>query len=75
MGWNALVPRRPHPFLDGVAEGSYVYFVHSYYCEAPEDVIVSILRPLAANQAVRVQGTRGTETRELLILNAGACPG
>ena len=41
MGWNALRPHRPHPILDGVAEGSYVYFVHSYYCDAPEDVVVA----------------------------------
>ena len=41
MGWNALRSHRPHPILDGVAEGSYVYFVHSYYCDAPEDVVVA----------------------------------
>lgn len=36
MGWNAL--RRPcGPLFEGVPDGSYVYFVHSYYasvCEA-----------------------------------------
>jgi glutamine amidotransferase len=41
MGWNELRPRRPHPMLDGLAAGSYVYFVHSYYCDAPADVVVA----------------------------------
>jgi glutamine amidotransferase len=41
MGWNVLRPRRAHPLLDGLAEGSYVYFVHSYYCDAPGDVVIA----------------------------------
>jgi glutamine amidotransferase len=41
MGWNALRARRPHPILDGTADGSYVYFVHSYFCDAPDDVVVA----------------------------------
>jgi S1-C subfamily serine protease len=58
----------------GLKKGDRVTLANGIALRAPEDVIVSILRPLAANQAVRVQGTRGTEARELLILNAGACP-
>jgi glutamine amidotransferase len=38
MGWNTLRARRPHPLLEGVPDGAHVYFVHSYYCETPEDV-------------------------------------
>lgn len=30
MGWNSLQFLNPCPLLDGVANGSYVYFVHSY---------------------------------------------
>jgi glutamine amidotransferase len=41
MGWNELHPRRPHPMLEGLAAGSYVYFVHSYYCDAPDDVVIA----------------------------------
>ena len=41
MGWNTLRARRAHPLLDGVADGSHVYFVHSYYCEAAEDVVIA----------------------------------
>ena len=36
MGWNQLsIPRRP-PILEGIKEGTYFYFVHSYYV-APKD--------------------------------------
>jgi glutamine amidotransferase len=41
MGWNALHARQTHPILEGVPEGAYVYFVHSYYCDAPADVVVA----------------------------------
>jgi glutamine amidotransferase len=31
MGWNQItIPRRP-PILEGIEEGTYFYFVHSYY--------------------------------------------
>lgn len=37
MGWNQIAMRQPAPHLEGVDDGSYVYFVHSYYvaCEDP----------------------------------------
>ena len=34
MGWNTLGIARPHPLFDGVDEGAYVYFVHSYHLAA-----------------------------------------
>ena len=30
MGWNAVRVIRPHPVLDGIAEGDEFYFVHAY---------------------------------------------
>ena len=30
MGWNQLQHDPGHPLLDGIANGDYVYFVHSY---------------------------------------------
>ena len=36
MGWNRVRQTRAHPLWDGVADGSYFYFVHSYYV-APEN--------------------------------------
>ena len=41
MGWNRLRARSPHPLLDGVADGDYVYFVHSYFCDAPDEVVIA----------------------------------
>lgn len=31
MGWNEVVPTRPHPLWRGIAAGERFYFVHSYY--------------------------------------------
>ena len=31
MGWNQLAIARRAPILEGIDEGTYVYFVHSYY--------------------------------------------
>ena len=36
MGWNQVRVVRPHPIFEGIADGSYFYFVHSYY-PRPED--------------------------------------
>jgi len=41
---------------------------------APEDVVSAVLRPLAAQQPVRVIGSRDGQPREWLLLNAGSCP-
>lgn len=39
MGWNQLAIRQPAPILKNIAEGTYVYFVHSYYV-VPKDAQV-----------------------------------
>lgn len=36
IGWNSLVCSRKHKILDGIDEGSFVYYVHSY-CVAGYD--------------------------------------
>lgn len=36
MGWNQLEILKPVPLLEGIAEGAYCYFVHSYYV-VPDD--------------------------------------
>jgi len=36
IGWNQIHVQRASPLLEGVADGSYAYFVHSYYV-APAD--------------------------------------
>lgn len=33
VGWNQVRQRRAHPLLEGLENGEFFYFVHSYYCE------------------------------------------
>jgi glutamine amidotransferase len=41
MGWNRVELRGANPLFDGIPDGSYFYFVHSYYVEpAAEEHIV-----------------------------------
>ena len=37
IGWNQISIQRPCPLLEGVDEGSFFYFVHSYYVKAEEE--------------------------------------
>ncbi len=41
IGWNQISIQRECPLLDGVEEGSFFYFVHSYYVEAEESESVA----------------------------------
>jgi len=41
MGWNRVRPRCSHPIFDGISDGAFFYFVHSYYAQ-PEDPSVVI---------------------------------
>ncbi|PVX27326.1 MAG: imidazole glycerol phosphate synthase subunit HisH [Candidatus Bathyarchaeum sp.] len=40
MGWNTLNIEKSHPLLEGVKDGSYVYFVHSYYPQPADSGVV-----------------------------------
>ncbi len=40
MGWNSLQYDHPGRLFAGIPEGSYVYFVHSYYLKAENEEIV-----------------------------------
>jgi glutamine amidotransferase len=42
IGWNSVDIARVHPLFDGVADGSYFYFVHSFAPDpADESVVVA----------------------------------
>ena len=41
MGWNQVKIVRPHPLLEGIADESEFYFVHSYY-PAPADPALAV---------------------------------
>ena len=41
MGWNQVHPTRPggvrHPMWDGIEDGAYFYFVHSFYAQPAQE--------------------------------------
>lgn len=41
VGWNQLEPLYPHPFLEGIDQGAYVYFLHSYRAPVVESAIAA----------------------------------
>ncbi|WP_392438779.1 imidazole glycerol phosphate synthase subunit HisH [Cloacibacillus evryensis] len=43
MGWNSVMPLKENRLLDGLPEGSYMYFVHSFYVKAAERSDVSAI--------------------------------
>ena len=43
IGWNSVDAVRPHPLFDGVADGSYFYFVHSF-APVPSDEGIVVAR-------------------------------
>lgn len=48
IGWNSLKFPNKGRLFDGIAEDSYVYFVHSYYLQAGEPEIVTAVTDYAA---------------------------
>jgi glutamine amidotransferase len=37
VGWNQVEWRRAHALAEGIADESFFYFVHSYFCEASDE--------------------------------------
>jgi glutamine amidotransferase len=63
MGWNELTIERNHPLVDGVSDGEYAYFVHSYASTVADHTIASCdygfdFAAIAANEAGNVMGTQ-----------------
>jgi glutamine amidotransferase len=42
MGWNRARLKQPHPILDGIADDSFFYFVHSYYPAPADESIITL---------------------------------
>lgn len=40
VGWNRIHKSRPHALFEGIADGSFCYFVHSFYCEPADETVV-----------------------------------
>lgn len=41
MGWNRLSVTKPNGVLEGIGDGSWCYFVHSYYPHADESIVAA----------------------------------
>jgi glutamine amidotransferase len=41
MGWNQVEATRPSPLMEGIAPGSYVYFVHAYYVVPADEQVIA----------------------------------
>jgi glutamine amidotransferase len=41
MGWNQLNISKPNGILEGIGDGSWCYFVHSYYPQTSESIIAA----------------------------------
>jgi glutamine amidotransferase len=41
VGWNRIYQKRPHALFEGIENGSFCYFVHSFYCEPQDDAVVA----------------------------------
>jgi len=41
MGWNRVYLRRDAPIMEGIPDGSYFYFVHSFYVDPEDDGVAA----------------------------------
>ena len=63
VGWNTLTVERDHPLVDGIDDGEYAYFVHSYGSAVAEHTLASCdygfeFAAIAANDRGNVMGTQ-----------------
>lgn len=42
IGWNQVRKKQDSPFLRGIEDGDFVYFVHSYYVEPTEASLIGL---------------------------------
>lgn len=63
MGWNRVRRRRESPLFDGIPDGSYFYFVHSYYCDLSEvgDVLATADYGVTVTAAVQRSNLAATQ--------------
>ncbi len=76
VGSNGLSMREGNAFgtMLGMRPGDRVAQANGVPLRGADDVLVGVIRPLLANQAVRVTGLREGRPIEWIFVNAGACP-
>ena len=40
VGWNRIHQRKAHALFEGVDDGAFCYFVHSFFCEPADEAVV-----------------------------------
>ena len=40
VGWNRIQQKKSHSLFEGIANGSFCYFVHSFYCEPLDKSVI-----------------------------------
>lgn len=64
MGWNSLIIKKNIPLLNGIENGSYVYFVHSYHVSTDDKYEAALcdygieFPAIVASEAGNVIGTQ-----------------
>lgn len=63
MGWNELTVERDHPLVDGISDGEYAYFVHSYCATVSDHTTASCdygkrFAAVVANETGNIMGTQ-----------------
>jgi glutamine amidotransferase len=61
MGWNQLRPVKADPILDGVPEGEYVYFLHSYATPVSDHTLATCAFGTSISAVVRRANFWGTQ--------------
>ena len=41
VGWNRIDQKQKHPLFEGIADGAFCYFVHSYYCQPQDETVIA----------------------------------
>jgi imidazole glycerol-phosphate synthase subunit HisH len=72
MGWNQLCRLRPDPLLEGVPDGAWAYFVHSYAAPLTEHTLASAEYGAALSAVVRRGNFWGTQFHPERSASAGA---
>ena len=63
MGWNRVRCRRESALFEGIPDGAYFYFVHSYYCDLSEvgDVLATTDYGVTVTAAVQRSNLAATQ--------------
>ncbi|HKP80832.1 MAG TPA: imidazole glycerol phosphate synthase subunit HisH [Pyrinomonadaceae bacterium] len=41
VGWNRIHQKQRHALFEGIEDGSFCYFVHSFYCQPQDETVVT----------------------------------